>query len=194
MSLHIKLKEATRSLHEDTEQQLFPNQAWEDLLLDDYQHFLQIQYLFHSSIEQAIASAISSSLKNKVHWSQREKSPKIQADLLEINARVPEPSSLGINLLSDSEVIGMMYVAEGSMLGNRMIYKTLQNNQHIAPYSSFLFLNGYGSQTSRLWKEFLQVLSQNVEEKDEITVIEAAKRAFGIFAESVSFIYREIST
>ena len=101
-----------------------------------------------------------------MHWSQREKSPKIQADLLEINARVPEPSSLGINLLSDSEVIGMMYVAEGSMLGNRMIYKTLQNNQHIAPYSSFLFLNGYGSQTSRLWKEFLQVLSQNVEEKE----------------------------
>ncbi|MEQ9441538.1 MAG: biliverdin-producing heme oxygenase [Cyclobacteriaceae bacterium] len=191
MSLRIKLREATHQLHQDTEQLLFPDQSWQELSLDNYGQFLQTQFVFHSSIERAITSAISPSLKEQLQWPQRQKSGWIEADLEEINVLLPQHLPLPAELTSEAAALGMLYVTEGSMLGGRMIHKTLQQNEHIAPYSAFRFLEGYGEQTGALWKGFLHVLAQEVkEEEEESTAIAAAKQGFGIFAESVSFIQR----
>lgn len=191
MSLRIKLKEATRHLHDRAEQSLFSDQEWDQVTLSEYRQFLRVQYVFHSNMERSIDAALSQPLKEKLHWGQRQKQCWIRQDLEELQSPLPL-SNLSGHLASPAEAFGYLYVAEGSTLGNRMIGKALKNNRYIVPHTSFRFLNGYGSETGRLWKDFLVLLENEVDHGKETTVIEAAKDAFSIFTKSVSFVKREI--
>ena len=191
MSFHQKLKEATRALHEETEQQLFPGQSWQALSLDDYRQFLQVQYVFHTSIENAVTPALSSALREQLQWAQRQKQLLLIGDLEEANSALPSLLPFRISLQSEAEILGTLYVTEGSTLGGRMICKALKKNKQIAPYTSFQFLEGYGAETGSFWKDFLQILEQKVQPNAERSAIEAAKQAFGVFNKSASFIKQQ---
>lgn len=187
-SFHKKLKEATQSQHEATENLLFPHQSWDTFSLPDYRQFLKIQYIFHAHMERVIDDAFSPRLKEQLHWSQRRKLSSIQSDLVELASAAPEITDHAQPLTSETEALGYLYVTEGSTLGGRMISKALSENEQVAAHSSFQFLNVYGANTGRYWKEFLQVLSQEVATHQEETVIIAAQRAFSLFTQSVYFV------
>jgi len=188
MSFHAKLKEATWSQHEATEQLLFPDRPWQELSLSDYQQFLLTQYVFHSHMEHAIDNSLSVRLKGRLNWDLRHKLPSIQSDLAELASAIPIIPNPTQQIISEAEAIGYLYVTEGSTLGGRMISKALKENEQIATHSSFRFLNVYGEDTGRYWKEFLRVLSEEVVADVEEAVIAAAKRAFGLFTQSVCFV------
>ncbi|MGB3585808.1 MAG: biliverdin-producing heme oxygenase [Tunicatimonas sp.] len=186
MSFHTKIKEATQHQHQATEQLLFPQQNWSDLSLDQYREFLQIQYVFYQRAEQQIDVALSPGLRQMLDWSNRQKLPWIEADLLEINAITPVGFPKDMMVASEGEAMGLLYVTEGSTLGGRMIMKALQKNEKIAPYTSFRFLSGYGADTSAYWKSFLRVLEDNHHQPE--TVIAAAQQGFDLFSQSVYLI------
>jgi len=184
---HKKLKEATQSQHEATESLLFPHQSWDTFSLPDYRQFLKIQYVFHTHTERSIDEVLSPRLKEQLHWSRRRKLSLIQSDLAELDSATPEINDHAQPLTSEAEALGYLYVTEGSTLGGRMISKALSENEQLATRCSFRFLNVYGTETGRYWKEFLQVLSEEVAAQQEETVIAAAQRAFSLFTQSVYF-------
>lgn len=61
---------------------------------------------------------------------------------------------------SRSEALGMLYVLEGSTLGGRLILRTLVNAGIIDPALSFL--DPYGAETGRRWREFVAVLAEEL--------------------------------
>ncbi|MGD1894572.1 MAG: biliverdin-producing heme oxygenase [Cyclobacteriaceae bacterium] len=183
-----KLREATRSQHEATESLLFPHQSWETFSLQNYREFMTVQYVFHTHTERVIDDALGPELKERLHWQQRRKLLSIQNDLAELSSGKPTITEYALPLASEAEAIGYLYVTEGSTLGGRMISKALSENEQIATHCSFRFLNVYGTETGRYWKEFLDVLSKEITADQEETVITAAQRAFGLFAQSVNFV------
>jgi heme oxygenase len=63
----------------------------------------------------------------------------------------PSPANL-------AEALGMLYVLEGSTLGGHVILRTLRNaGVDCAPLA---FLDPYGPDTGRRWRDFLIVLEQ----------------------------------
>ncbi|WKN40415.1 biliverdin-producing heme oxygenase [Tunicatimonas pelagia] len=190
MSLHAKLKEATRPQHEATEHLLFPQQDWLSLSLDQYREFLQIQYVFHQQAEWQIDTALGPELQQTLRWPNRQKLPWIERDLLEINTITPTGFPKETIVASEEEAMGLLYVTEGAMLGGRMIKKALQKNEQIAPHVSFRFLAGYEGDTAAYWKSFLNVLANNYREPK--TVITAAQRGFDLFAQSVYLIRKKM--
>ncbi len=189
MSFHTKIKEATQQRHQATEKLLFPQQNWSDLSLDQYREFLQIQYVFYQRAEQQIDANLSSELQQMLDWSNRQKLPWIEIDLLEINAITPTDFHQETLITSEEEAMGLLYVTEGATLGGRMIKKALEKNEHISPYTSFRFLSGYGADTSAYWKSFLTIL-EGTHYKPDI-VITSAQRGFDLFSQSVYLIRKK---
>ncbi|MEO0330446.1 MAG: biliverdin-producing heme oxygenase [Bacteroidota bacterium] len=186
MSFHARLKEATWEQHKATEQLLFPNKNWTSLSLADYSQFLQIQYVFHQQAEHRVDTALGVKLKEKLNWPERRKLGWIESDLAEISTDIPAGFTRDVTKLSEEEALGLLYVTEGSMLGGQMIKKALQNNEQVAPHTSFHFLSGYGTNTSTYWKSFLDTMENTTCVPE--TIIAAAKAGFDLFAKSVYLI------
>ena len=190
MSLHAELKEATRHQHEATEQLLFPRQDWSALSLDEYRQFLQIQYVFHQRAESLVDVSLNPELKRVLHWSSRRKLSWLKDDLREVSGDVPPALTKPEAAISEAAGMGLLYVTEGATLGGRMIKKVLRSNEHISPYSSFRFLSGYGEDTSRYWKSFLEVLEKT--DYETAVVIAAARAGFDLFTESIYHIQGQV--
>lgn len=79
---------------------------------------------------------------------------------------VPSAQSLG-------EALGLLYVAEGSTLGGKVIGKALQSGGH--DLEGLGFLDPYGTRTGEMWRGFLGVLER--EARSERVRAEAVRGA-----------------
>lgn len=76
---------------------------------------------------------------------------------------------------------GGMYVLEGSTLGGKMITKHLQQSLGNMVEGKISYLNPYGEQSGSRWKNFLQVLQQASNERNnETAIIAGALSTFSI--------------
>ncbi|UOQ69662.1 biliverdin-producing heme oxygenase [Hymenobacter volaticus] len=72
------------------------------------------------------------------------------------------------------ELLGAMYVIEGSTLGGQVIARQLTK----AGISTRTYFSGYGDQTGLMWKSFCQLLGQAAMEVNQDEIVLSARRTF----------------
>ena len=103
----------------------------------------------------------------------------LQIDL-QIIPIVPE-EHFKINYPDVLSALGGLYVLEGSMLGGVMIKKHLTEKLQNEVVENTKYLTGYGSETGKVWKSFLKILSENAPDvKTENIIIDSAKNTFNL--------------
>lgn len=180
MLLSEKLKANTKHNH-----QVLENKLLIQLKLitnkHEYASLLAIFYSFFGGLELAIN-------KHQVvdflpDYPDRRKTTAIANDLIKLEMKLPTFAS-GNNLpkLNTSlQVIGALYVIEGSTLGGRMIIKMLKQQINFLNVNELSFFYGYGDQTENMWKNFKIYIDKPLKLHEEDIVIKSANDTFHQF-------------
>jgi heme oxygenase len=176
-SLPERLRQETRTLHEQTEQ-LFYTESLRNGALSaaEYGHLLRTHLVFHQALESAIDR--HPAFFEEYEPKTRQKIPWLTADLANLSLPLPQPMPALFAGWSPVALLGAAYVGEGSMLGGTVIWKLLQKNQAVQPLlAKARFYEGYGSETGHRWRDFGAFLvRKGVDNPDE--VVAATKQTF----------------
>ena len=179
MDLLTRLKLETRSQHQQTETLLYADKLMNGTLARaEYEHLLVIHYLFHQALETAVA--VQSPFFAGCDLELRRKTPWLVADLRQLAITLPAALPGLFADWNGYQLLGALYVAEGSTLGGRVIAGALHRTPALADVAASQFFGGYGEQTGPLWKAFGAYLTGRADDHDNL-VINAAIRAFGHF-------------
>lgn len=87
-----------------------------------------------------------------------------------------------------ADLLGFLYVKEGSLLGGRVILKHLSTSLP-ARQSSFRFFSGLGENTGRHWQEFVAMLDTHSQTLEPAVICASASRVFEYFHRWVDVCY-----
>lgn len=182
-----RLKAETKPNHDETERITYSKEIMGgDLNLDQYRKIMIKTYIIHKAIEPEFKDHPELAKIKELELGKRMKAHLLAKDLETINLN-PEQLAVPENLpvmQTLEDVLGVMYVMEGSSLGGMYIYKALKRNQHLSFIPEFYFYNCYGESTKKYWAEFQKVLLDNITSTEqEDRAIESAKKMFDYYAE-----------
>ncbi|MBW4026569.1 MAG: biliverdin-producing heme oxygenase [Acidobacteria bacterium] len=184
------LKLHTAELHSRIEQRLPLMDA--ALTLNSYRETLAAYCGFYATWEFAAANILHPVLAAAVR--ERSKLPLLEADLAELNYSEvvePLPSFLLPDFRQDAQLIGSMYVLEGSTLGGQLIARHLERKLGLKNGVGYSFFRCYGSQTSERWTAF-KALAEHLTPPDSIdAAILAARQTFVAIEE---WVCRDVAT
>lgn len=141
----------------------------------DYGAFLRAQAGAFFPVEDALDAAGAGSVV--ADWPARRRSAALRADLGAMNLSEPVAVEVG-PLGSPAEVLGALYVLEGSRLGGAMLVRTV-------PDSLPKTFMSPGNPAA--WRAFVSVLDQRLSSQADIeTATRAATLVFEAFASSAS--------
>lgn len=172
-----RLRNETRLLHEQTEQQFYTKALQNGTLsVEEYSHLLRTHFLFHQALETAIDR--HTEFFKDYEPAMRRKTAWLLDDLANLNESVPQLMPELFADWSPVSLLGAAYVGEGSMLGGTVIWRMLQKNPAILPLLKHArFYQGYGASTGSNWKNFGAFITREGEaHADE--VVAAAGQAF----------------
>ena len=152
----LALREATASAHETLEVQA----RIEPRLSDPATRAATVAgfYRFHAGLEplsHPLTAALNAELE--ADFEPRSRAHGIAQDLTILGQRVPPPARPAAPA-SAGEALGWVYVAEGSMLGGRIIRKRLTAEGR--GLEGLNFLDPYGEETGARWRAFMALLDQ----------------------------------
>lgn len=180
MSILKSLKSATDSLHKEVEATPVNNRILKpNFTLEDYQALIQKNFYLHERLENSILIALQSIRAKDIHEFFNHKSEWLQKDLIGLkiakeNFSIPAPA-----FHSASEILGALYVIEGSMLGGKMIHRVLSENPNLSSIPAFNFFEGYGPLLGQKWRTFQTLAEKHIDNADQ--AIEAARNTFLFF-------------
>ena len=167
-----ELRVATDPMHKGLEaNQISQKLMSPEVNLTDYAFYLRCMGEVMKTFDEKVLPAVSSVISDT---EQRKKYSDIHKDLEFLynngaEKRETKPFAGFMGNPSLAYALGYAYVIEGSTLGGRVILK------HVAPAlkldgSGTSFFSGYGADTGKYWKEFLQqfcmhVLRNNLQEE-----------------------------
>jgi len=176
--LFQRLREETRDLHEQIEQQLPVLQS--DFTLERYYALLRRYLAFYTPVEDELTRLRSLGLS--MFTEDRRKCPLLLRDLNQVSQPDYLPCSAVPRLQSVSRGIGCMYVLEGSTLGGQIISRHLRQKLGITPDNGGAFFASYGADLGRRWSEFRDsVIADARAETDTDEIIDAARDTFRCF-------------
>ena len=171
------LRAATTQSHEDLEAHPLSRLiAGEAIGTAGYVQYLQAMQGVVENMEGVIYPVLAHMMPD---LKQRRKLPWITADLAALGG-LPNPmpeAHIAREDMSADELLGMLYVLEGSALGGRVILKGLP--PEIVSRGARYF-EGYGKETGPMWKSFLAALTAQGEESPQraAAMIAGAEEAF----------------
>ena len=182
-SFHSLLKTATSSLHSRLEE--INPLASTIPTIENYIKFLTATYRILLPLEikvNKIKNCDKNELLSKIYSS---KIPQIENDLKSLNIEISScKNSIFIPEINNlPELLGAIYVIEGSALGGQMISKRMIQTHGEKIKSSLTYLMGHGPKTFPIWKEFINKLenyAENNSEKQQL-IIEIAVKMFLCF-------------
>jgi heme oxygenase len=176
------LRAETQVCHEELDQSLDLTRA--SLTRSDYIGLLKKMYGFHLPIEVQISGRSDWHIP-ALELSHRIKVPQIRKDLLVLGV---DAQALGIlplcaegpSLESFEELLGCMYVLEGSTLGGQVLKKHFQALFQIDGETGCSYYSGYGPRTREMWSRFVDFLNSPENDKtlDSGKVVTAAVQTF----------------
>lgn len=152
----LALREATASAHETLEVQA----RIEPRLSDPATRGATVAafYRFHAGLEplsHPLTAALNSELDTG--FEPRSRAEGIAQDLTLLGQRVPPPAR-PVAPATAGEALGWVYVAEGSMLGGRIIRRRLAAEGR--DLDGLGFLDPYGEETGARWRAFIDLLDR----------------------------------
>lgn len=118
---------------------------------------------------------------------QRMKTPWLYQDLTALGCHPTEIDEIPLfdtplHLATTGELLGCLYVLEGSTLGGQLISKMLRENSLITPETGGRFFAGYGAETSQMWRSFGDVVCEHAVTKEiQNEIIACANQTFAHF-------------
>jgi heme oxygenase len=185
MSLLLdRLRQETQRLHQQTEQLFYTEPLRNGTLSPaQYVHLLRTHLAFHQALETAIDN--HSDFFREYDPQARIKTPWLAADLAHLK-EFPSPCMPALfTNWSAVDLLGAIYVGEGSMLGGTVINRLLQQStsiQSILPVAS-RFYQGYGADMGKLWRRGGEFITQHGDSHAD-AVVAAAKRAFSQYQQA----------
>ena len=135
-----------------------------------YTHFLLAQAHAFLPVEVAIDAADPHDFLPD--WPARRRSAALLADLRALG-RTPEIEAPGPLFRNREEILGAIYVLEGSRLGGRMLARSVPTDLP----RSFI-----GSTDGGMWRNLIEVLDKLLISEDQLkSASDAAKRVFALF-------------
>ena len=126
-------------------------------------HYVRILQGFHSFLsawEPALAAALPESL---APWfDARRRGPLVARDLRALRLPPPPATAFAPALAGVAAAWGSLYVLEGSALGGQVIAQRVRRWHGIGPQDGAAYFCGWGARTGPMWREFQQLLEQEV--------------------------------
>ncbi|QTL02166.1 biliverdin-producing heme oxygenase [Aquabacter sp. L1I39] len=145
----------------------------------DYGRFLHIHAAALRPVELQLEHAGVAALFDD--WPRRVRRTALEADLAVLGLGRPAPAPFA-PLAGADEMLGALYVLEGSRLGHAMMLRHLPKQAATRPAMTFL-AHGAGE---RLWGGFLTTLAGREARADRGRMIAAAHRTFGAYLEATA--------
>lgn len=157
------LKEATKTLHQETEDRPFSAAlATGDISLRQYGLHLFGHYVLHADLEDALARSGDVAVRQVAHPGL-VKTPLLDADLRVLGLRratVPKPlllaleDELRLGQIDGPELLGRLYVFEGSTLGGAILRRRLAQGACPVPAEAMHYYGCYGAELGARWRDF----------------------------------------
>jgi heme oxygenase len=187
--LRIRLRDATAPLHNQLNQQpLLVALLSNDFPLGHYQQLLGTYYSLYDQLEVDI-KCYTTQQPIAFDYQRRYKTPLLLKDLtywqllpspLGCQIALPDIKSLG-------QLVGILYVLEGSTLGASFIAKHLQQSYGYTPSTGSAFFNGYGEHTQNYWQSFITYINGYSDQPDLVAqAIDAACLTFACFTQALT--------
>lgn len=170
---NLVLKKATSELHRSVEATPISRAIVSaELSTALYAEYLHRSFLVQADVEKYVFPAVTAVIKDV---ESRLKTPFILNDLMHLGKkdRPGDDSLLDANYRNSLAFnLGLLYVAEGSVLGGQYLLKHIKKT--LGEETPGSFLNVYGERTGSIWKDFLEALNQYAatateEQRQEIT-------------------------
>lgn len=174
--LHEFLKSETSGLHARAEGAF----ARFDLTRrDDYGAFLQAQSAALLPLEAALEAQGAGALLED--WPQRQRSTALLADLVALGLAPGEPQPQP-GFANSAQLLGALYVLEGSKLGARFLLARVVAANPDADGATAFLSHGSAPAQKGQWPSFLAILATTpVDESRAADVLAGATIAFGLF-------------
>ncbi len=182
-SLLEALRTGTALLHVALEKRLpfFTDQ----LDADWYQRLLQAYYGFYGPVESVLYD--SGLIPDGYDCALRVKTPTLVSDLkalgLDDQAVDTLPRCLELPTFdTPAACLGALYVLEGATLGGQVLRREMNQRLSVNADNGGAFLNIYGVETGRRWKDFLDYLGdQPLDAPAKQRAVDAARSTFSCF-------------
>lgn len=152
-----------------------------DLTRAAYRHTLEALYGFQAPVERCLLREVPSAFPT-FSMAERSRVRYLEQDLIALGSdprRIPL-ATLTQTPASAPELLGWLYVVEGSTLGGRLLCRRIGETLRLQPDHGLAFFHGYGDATAARWREVLTLLAAFDEAQVEATgsVVGAARCAF----------------
>jgi heme oxygenase len=150
-----------------------------DYTLAEYTELLQKFYGFFKPLEatfQAHPDWVQGLEVSSFILAERLRTPLLEKDLLALGLSSEQVAQLPVckklpELTSKAQMMGCLYVLEGSTLGGQGIAKKLSAALQLTPEKGLAFYTGHGPETMPKWKAFKGVLDSAFSVEDDLASI-----------------------
>ena len=175
-----RLKSATGDAHDRVEALAASDRIMNGTLTaGEYRRLVLRNYLLHAAYEPLLDTVAARYTLDELRFQERKKLPFLERDLRELNLRIPGVEFIP-SLVPDTvqQVLGCMYVLEGSTLGGAVIRRRLTSIPEFAGIP-FHFYGCYGDRTGAMWNSFRSVLTARVQTTaEQQETVQAALQMF----------------
>ena len=174
----VFLRNQTNSRHRLLEAQgRFGKIMQPDITLSDYQSLLALLYRFYAGVEPNLCSALVSQPFRQIYRPRRE---LIATDLKILGCALPTPCHLRLPIDSPAQILGIIYVIEGSALGGQIICRHLEKTLGEQLKNALGFYTKIGAVAGEHWKNVRTLLQQELNDPAKLNL--AAQSANCTFA------------
>ncbi len=181
MDVHQRLKEKTKAYHQQIERAPLLNQLINaSINIAGYHELLKQFHAYIVPCESIILSSSWSSLLDN-----RAKTSILTCDLLDLGITNNKKCTVLPPLITREQIMGYLYVMEGSTLGGKIIAKVLQAQLGLTAQYGARYFNGYGSNTVNMWENFCHLLNR-VDAIQEQQVLISASMTYTTLSECIN--------
>lgn len=176
--LHKAFRKATKTLHHELDSlPALSHLNHPGCSVEEYKETLSALYAPHQMMESMVFQALQ---VQQISYHYEPRYPLLENDLKSMGCKIPDriPPQ---NTLSTTDLIGCLYLLEGSKLGSQFIYKKLEKQN---PQLSASFFNCCYEKPA--WQAFWEFASSTVKNDTEYDLaIDAAICAFHMYIKAI---------
>ena len=179
---HLKTRTAT--LHKETEADNLAKYILDhSITLDQYKALLSQNYQAYYTLSE-LSKQFSGPMPESLRvFADSKKAEALEKDLKQLGASLPSKLNESLpNEINYPFLLGMLYVAEGSMMGGLLIRKNLENCEGINTIETHHFFGKSAPDVMNRWKAFTEAVNEKTYTDSEIDeAVDGAYFAFEIF-------------